>query len=140
MKSRTLSRPTVLRGAGVAIVLPFLEAMLPVRKAHAAEASDVRVIFMYKPNGQVAGAYNAVNGGPGGLFAPFAAHAPYVSIVNGLEQPLDGVSYSDGHAPGIARFLTGAQINPSLTDIRGGTFARLGHRGRSRSHSSFHRA
>ncbi len=48
---KQLSRRTVLRGAGgVALALPFLDAMRPQR-AKAAGAVPRRVIFVFKPNG-----------------------------------------------------------------------------------------
>lgn len=52
--SRRMSRRTVLRGAGVAIGLPWLEAMLPrSRGAEGTRASAAprRFVFIYTPNG-----------------------------------------------------------------------------------------
>ena len=49
MPFRPLSRRTLLRGAGVCVALPFLEAMLP-RKA-AAQDEVKRFIAFFYPNG-----------------------------------------------------------------------------------------
>ena len=47
---RPLSRRTLLRGAGVCMALPFLEAMTPSR-AKATSASAQRFIAFFYPNG-----------------------------------------------------------------------------------------
>ncbi|MGV3590360.1 MAG: DUF1552 domain-containing protein, partial [Gammaproteobacteria bacterium] len=48
-----LSRRHVLRGAGAAIALPFLDAMVPAARAQSAVA-PLRVGFVYVPHGAVA--------------------------------------------------------------------------------------
>ncbi|HEX7081564.1 MAG TPA: DUF1552 domain-containing protein [Gammaproteobacteria bacterium] len=55
ISKKRLSRRTVLRGAGVGIALPFLEAMLPAMatRAEAAEASALRMGFFYFPHGAI---------------------------------------------------------------------------------------
>lgn len=51
-KPRVLSRRAVLRGTGVALALPFLEAMLPTRAIGSSLARPpVRLAFFYVPNG-----------------------------------------------------------------------------------------
>ena len=52
-RMRDLSRRTLLRGAGVAIGLPWLEAMTPVVKAEtsATQQGPVRLAVLYMPNG-----------------------------------------------------------------------------------------
>src|SRR5713101_1361646 len=46
----SLPRRTFLRGAGVALALPFLDAMVPALSAASASAT-MRVGFFYVPNG-----------------------------------------------------------------------------------------
>jgi hypothetical protein len=55
ISKKHLSRRTVLRGAGVAVALPFLEAMLPAMatRAQAAAVSALRMGFFYFPHGAV---------------------------------------------------------------------------------------
>ena len=49
---KPLSRRTLLRGAGgVALALPFLEAMRPARVRAQAAASPRRIIFVFQANG-----------------------------------------------------------------------------------------
>ncbi|HEY0708808.1 MAG TPA: DUF1552 domain-containing protein [Polyangia bacterium] len=50
LSRRALSRRTVLRGAGVSLALPWLEAMAP-RHAHAQAAGALRFACVYSPNG-----------------------------------------------------------------------------------------
>lgn len=50
MITRTLARRTLLRGAGAALALPFLEAMVP-RRAHAQNAAPKRFIGFFYPCG-----------------------------------------------------------------------------------------
>ncbi len=55
ISKKHLTRRTLLRGAGVAVALPFLEAMLPAMatRAEAASASALRMGFFYFPHGAV---------------------------------------------------------------------------------------
>ena len=53
MPFRPISRRTALKGLGVSIALPFLEAMVPTARAAvaAATAAPRRLVFVYFPNG-----------------------------------------------------------------------------------------
>src|ERR1044072_4833421 len=46
-----ISRRTLLRGTGVALGLPWLEAMAPRARAAAVAKPPVRMAFLYMPNG-----------------------------------------------------------------------------------------
>src|SRR5580704_7842067 len=47
-----ISRRTVLRGAGVSLALPWLEAMMPASTVVTSKAAmPVRMAFLYMPNG-----------------------------------------------------------------------------------------
>lgn len=48
---RRLSRRTLLRGAGAAIALPALDAMVPAFAAPAVTKAPTRMVFLYFPNG-----------------------------------------------------------------------------------------
>ncbi len=52
-----LSRRTVLKGAGVALALPFLDAMVPAATAQSqtAAAGKLRAGFFYIPHGAIQG-------------------------------------------------------------------------------------
>ena len=51
--TRILSRRAVLRGAGTAVALPLLDAMLPRGLAAEAAKAPRRMMFIYSPNGAV---------------------------------------------------------------------------------------
>jgi hypothetical protein len=107
-----ITRRTVLRGAGAAIALPFLEAMLP--RARASEPKPpVRLAFVYVPNG-----VHMPDWTPRGkglefdippILRPLQQVKDDVSILSGLT--LDPArAHGDGggdHARAMASFLTG---------------------------------
>src|SRR5215813_456341 len=95
-----LSRRTVLKGAGVSLALPFLEAMVPAATALAqtTAAPKVRTAFFYIPHGAIM--YNTSHGpamdkwtpnGAGADFklspilAPLEPYKRYVSSFGNLE-------------------------------------------------------
>ncbi len=76
---RRISRRHVLRGAGVALALPWLEAMGPSRRAQAAETSaPKRFLHVYLPNGATTLWWRTTGSGAGDawqlspLLEPFA--------------------------------------------------------------------
>ena len=50
---KSLSRRTVLRGLGVTVALPFMDAMVPALRAARVDAASpaLRMGFVYVPNG-----------------------------------------------------------------------------------------
>src|ERR1044071_5695605 len=97
---RHLSRRTVLRGAGAALALPLLDAMIPAATAPAQTAAmpKLRMGFFYIPHGAIMG--NTVHGPqmdrwtPGGAGADFMlspimksleAHKRYVTSFGNLQ-------------------------------------------------------
>src|SRR6186713_3104886 len=97
-----ISRRTVLKGAGVTMALPFLEAMVPAATAMAqtAAAGKIRAGFFYIPHGAIM--YNTAHGpamdrwtpsGSGASFKLSAIMQPlepfktYVSAVGHLDNP-----------------------------------------------------
>src|ERR1700749_1921694 len=50
-RNRTISRRTALRGAGVALGLPWLEAMTPAFGATTRTNAPLRLAGLYMPNG-----------------------------------------------------------------------------------------
>lgn len=114
---RTISRRTVLRGAGTAIALPFLDAMSSTRLLSAAERRDetpLRMAFFYVPNGMHMPDWTPKQDGfkfdlPATL-ARLEEHRSSFNVLTGLT--LDGArAHGDGggdHARSVAAFLTGA--------------------------------
>lgn len=125
-----LSRRAFLRGSGVAIALPWLEAMLP-RAAFArgllTPASPLRFAFVFAPNGKAMDAWTPEVLGDGWqptpTLAPLAPHRERVLVLSGLAHK-NAEALGDGpgdHARSAACFLTGA--HPRKTegaDIRNG--------------------
>ncbi|MBI5364201.1 MAG: DUF1552 domain-containing protein [Planctomycetes bacterium] len=143
--SARFDRRTVLRGAGVALALPWLEA-LHARAGSRAPEPPRRVAWLYAPNGAHMSAWTP--GTEGALetlpptLEPLAAHRAKLLVLSGLaldKARANGDGAGD-HARAAASFLTGAQ--PFKTDganLRAGVSAdqvaaqTLGNRTRLRS-------
>lgn len=119
----------MLRGAGAAVGLPFLEAMLP-GTARAQSAVPLRLLAWYFPNGY----YRATVGGqpvndwrPTGegsgaswnlspLLQPLAPYKNDLSVLTGLTNKSAEVSSLPcGHARGTGSFLTCVPVNEGAT-------------------------
>jgi hypothetical protein len=134
-RATIISRRTVLRGIGMAIALPALEAMLP-RKALAAGthaiASKVpnRLLWVYAPNGQ-----HMPDWMPKGVGADFELPRTLsllkdfrrdIVVISGLAQD-NAFAHGEGggdHARALATFLTGCHVRKtSGSDIKVGVSA-----------------
>src|SRR4051812_44645529 len=85
-----LSRRTFLRGAGVTVALPLLDAMVPAWTALAqtAAAPKPRLGFCYLPHGAIMNQWTPVAEGPLELrpiLKPLEPFKHQVTIVSGLE-------------------------------------------------------
>jgi hypothetical protein len=82
-----LSRRTVLKGAGVALALPFLDAMVPAATplAQTAAAPKLRTGFFYIPHGAVQG--DTILGPAGDRWTPSGSGADFK--LNAITQPLE---------------------------------------------------
>src|SRR5690348_17198397 len=109
-----LSRRMMLRGAGAALALPFLDSMMPALKAakNTAAASKVRMAFVYVPNGIIPGAWTPTTEGTGFEFMrsmkPIEAFRDKLTVLSGLAQ-INGRALGDGagdHARAGATWLT----------------------------------
>lgn len=127
-----LSRRTFLRGAGVAIALPLLDAMGPL-KALAGESPEaaaagaavppVRMGFLYFPNGAWMDSWIPKAGGtdfelPYSL-SPLEGAKQDILVLSGLDKAAS--HEGDGHYAKTANFLTGAHVNKTTgKDISAG--------------------
>jgi hypothetical protein len=99
-----LSRRTMLRGAGVALALPFLESMIPagIRRASAAGVPRARLACIYIPHGCVMGQWEPAEAGRDFAFTPtLQSLEPFrnrLNIVSGLELPAAYVGESSAAA------------------------------------------
>jgi len=114
--SEPLSRRTFLRGAGVALGLPLLEAMLPRTSAAFAPngegAAPVRAAYLYFPNGAWMDAWVPRQTGadfelPFSL-TPLAPVRDAVTVLSGLDKAWS--RSGDGHYAKTANFLTGLPV------------------------------
>ena len=86
-----LSRRTVLRGLGVTVALPLLDAMIPARTAlaHTAAAATPKLGFIYFPHGAIMRQWTPAEVGTSfelaPLLEPLAPFKSQLTIVSGLE-------------------------------------------------------
>jgi Protein of unknown function (DUF1552) len=143
LPSQPLSRRTFLRGTGVALGLPLLEAMLPPRTETSLWGADqkavapVRAAYLYFPNGAWMDAWVPKQAGskyelPFSL-TPLAPVRDSVSVLSGLDKPYS--RSGDGHYAKTANFLTGLHVRKTTgQDLNAGGVSvdqvaaeRLGH-------------
>ena len=134
---RALSRRTVLRGMGVSLALPLLDAMVPALTAQANTAAKPvrRYGFFYMPNG-VAMNHTGVNywkpqtvGADfefSPILKPLEPFRNQLTVVSGLHNR-QAESFGDGngdHTRSTGSWLTGAHIKRTEgSDLRNGTSA-----------------
>ncbi|HTW63789.1 MAG TPA: DUF1552 domain-containing protein [Bryobacteraceae bacterium] len=112
VSKKSLSRRTVLRGAGTAIALPLLDAMLPAFVPLAKADSKPRTRFgaVYFPNGAIMQQLTPKTVGPGFEFTPILKPLePFkdkLIVVTNLTRSHPGSQFGD-HAVSAAGFLTG---------------------------------
>jgi len=118
VKFKSLSRRTFLRGAGVALGLPLLDAMLPLNlsgspfRAAQRAAAPVRAAYLYFPNGAwMDGWIPSETGANYQLpycLKPLAPVKDSVMVLSGLDKPFS--RSGDGHYAKTANFLTGLHV------------------------------
>jgi hypothetical protein len=112
LTKKSLSRRTMLRGAGAAVSLPLLDAMLPafVPLAKAAAKPRMRFGAVYFPNGAIMQELTPKTVGAGFEFTPILKPLePFrdsLLIVTNLTRSHPGSQFGD-HAVSAAGFLTG---------------------------------
>lgn len=129
-----VSRRTVLRGLGVALSLPWLEAMGPQRAwgetADGTETAPNRFAVLYVPNGVNMADWTPAQDGTGfelpAILQPLEPVRSKVQVLTGLTAD-KARPHGDGggdHARALGAFLTGAQPRKTDgTDIRAGVSA-----------------
>lgn len=109
-----LTRRMFLRGTGVALGLPLLEAMQPQRGQAAESARPPRrAAFLYVPNGIIHDAWKPVSAGPDYALPyslePLKPVKQDVLVLTGLSQlPYPDGKHAVGHARPTTALLTGA--------------------------------
>ncbi|HET9220238.1 MAG TPA: DUF1552 domain-containing protein, partial [Terriglobia bacterium] len=124
---RALPRRTFLRGVGVAVALPWMEAMLPAmptrQDSRAAGRAPVRLMFLYVPNGIDMENWNPAYSGPLGelprILKPLEPYRDDVLMLSNLTHNwarvlLDGPG---DHGRCSANYLTGAHVQKTDRSI-----------------------
>lgn len=125
---RMLSRRTILRGAGLTMGLPLLEAMTPMARSAFAAASKgekpVRMACVFFPNGAIMPDWTPKGKGKDWQLSPtlqpLADFKSKINVVSGLAHD-NGRANGDGagdHARGGSTFLTAARPTKSSSNIR----------------------
>ncbi len=106
---KQLSRRTVLKGAGAAVALPFLEAMSPTRfslAGQAPEAAPRRFQTIYVPNGMAMEYWTPQGEGRSfelsPILEPLAPFKNQMLVLSGID-----ASWNDIHSGASGSFLTG---------------------------------
>ena len=124
MTRKFLSRRTLLRGAGTAVALPFLDAMTPALTA--ATARPVRMAFVYVPNGIDMRHWNPSYEGPlqelPRILKPMEPFKQDMTLLsnlthNGGRALLDGAG---DHGRCCGGYLAGVQPRKTMVDIKAG--------------------
>jgi hypothetical protein len=118
LRRKHLSRRTLLRGAGAAVALPLLDAMVPAGTALAqtAAAPKPRLACFYIPHGAVMRHWTPATEGAGFQFtqtlAPLEPFRERINVVSDLALPLAyGTDGAGGeHARSSAVYLSGAPV------------------------------
>lgn len=92
--NRSLSRRAVLRGAGVALALPWLDAMQPAIAGAASPAKPKRFVWVYVPNGVVQEAWHPTTTGEDWemtpTLEPLAPFRKHLNVFTGLDREFRG--------------------------------------------------
>jgi hypothetical protein len=118
IRGKHLSRRTLLRGAGAAVALPLLDAMVPagVARAQTAAVPKPRLAALYMPHGAVMAHWTPVAEGAGFAFTetlkPLEPFRDRINVISDLALPLAyGTDGAGGeHARSSAVYLSGAAV------------------------------
>jgi hypothetical protein len=127
MTRKKLSRRTLLRGAGTAVALPFLDAMAPAMASSTLPGGRPnRMLFVYVPNGIDMRYWNTESEGALGklprILAPLEPYKQDMLMLSNLTQN-NGRALLDGagdHGRCCGAYLTGVQPRKSADDIKAG--------------------
>jgi hypothetical protein len=125
---KSLHRRSFLRGMGVAVGLPFLDAMIPAMTAGTAQAgkAPLRMAFAYVPNGIIMKDWNPDYEGQLGalprILKPLDPYKDDILMLGNLTHNT-GRALLDGagdHGRCSGSYLTGIQVKKTTVDIKAG--------------------
>src|SRR5688500_9872520 len=113
LSRRHLSRRTFLRGAGVALAVPFFESMVPVGTLSAQTARPTRFGAIYFPHGAIMPKWTPTTEGANfeltDILQPLKAFHSRINVISDLECALAyGSGATANHNRSAAAFLSGA--------------------------------
>ncbi len=121
-----LSRRSLLRGAGVAMALPLLDAMQPAFAGSVAKSGARRVGVVYVPNGIIMKDWLPAKAGADFEFTrilkPLEPMREHITLISGLSNEAAKKAQGGGHAKASGSFLSATP--PKYTagsDVRAGT-------------------
>lgn len=120
LTGKHLSRRQLLRGAGVGLALPLLDAMLPAARALAQDVvAPKRFGAVFVPHGERPGFWNpekvGANFAPSTILKPLEPHLDELTIVSQLCNPIAG------HGVTVASWLSGTIPKRTVAeDVRAG--------------------
>ncbi len=121
---KALPRRTFLRGMGISIALPMLDAMLPAlaQPNDPAAKMPLRIGYSYVPNGIIGERWRPEVAGSNYIMTDvlkqWEAYRDQLLVISNLDNgELESVS---GHSGGSSMYLTGTKPNKSLSEIRCG--------------------
>jgi hypothetical protein len=126
--NKILSRRTILRGAGAAIALPFLDAMTPAF-GRTLTVSPKRMLYVYVPTGILPQYWTPKSTGADfdyqRVMKPLEKYRDDVLVMTGLSAEPIASPMADGsgdHARAVASYLTGVRPRKTLgADLQAGT-------------------
>lgn len=120
-----LSRRLFLGGAGAMIGLPWLEAMMPVRQARAADPPPLRFVGIYVPCGIHMADWTPTTTGTNFtlplILEPLVNVQSDILVLSGLDNLAGEFNAPGDHARGTGCFLSCTLVNLSETDITNGS-------------------
>jgi Protein of unknown function (DUF1552) len=120
-----LTRRSFLGGAGVMIGLPWLEAMAPIGRAHAADTPPLRFVAVYVPCGIHMQDWTPTTEGAGFtlplILEPLADLQDDILVLSGVDNRAGEFNAAGDHARGTGCFLSCSLVNLSETDITNST-------------------
>ena len=113
LSRRHLSRRTFLRGAGVALAVPFFESMVPVGRLSAQTARPTRFGAIYFPHGAIMPKWTPTTEGANfeltDILQPLKAFHSRINVISDLECALAyGSGATANHNRSAAAYLSGA--------------------------------
>ncbi len=130
LKSFSLSRRAVLRGAGTVMALPWLEAMTNrPRGAQAAAAVNKKFVTFFTPDGHIRDAWlpkgTETEFTLGRSLKPLEKLQAEIVVLDGVDNVCASKGLGDDHMRGMGSMLTGSELMPGKTMGGGGTPAGL---------------